>query len=48
MMETKAARELEEREMEKRSFSLEDLRKKYSWWPSSHGKEGSPNPLQSV
>jgi hypothetical protein len=48
IMETEAAREPEEREMEKRSFSLEDLRKKYSWWPSSHGKEGSPNPLQSV
>jgi hypothetical protein len=28
-------------------MSIEDLRKKYSWWPSSHGKEGSPNPLQS-
>jgi hypothetical protein len=47
MMETEAAREPEEREPEKRSLSLEDLRRKYSWWPSSHGKEGSPDPLQS-
>ncbi len=47
MMETKAAREPEEKEPEKRSFSIEDLRRKYSWWPSSHGKEGSTDPLQS-
>jgi hypothetical protein len=47
MMETEAAREPEEWEMEKRSLSLEDLRRKYSWWPSGHGKEGSPDPLQS-
>ncbi len=48
MMETKAAQEPEEKETGKRSMSLEDLRKKYSWWPSGHGKEGSTNPLQSV
>jgi hypothetical protein len=45
MMETEAARELEDGERKKKSMSLEDLRRKYSWWPSSHGKEGSPNPL---
>jgi hypothetical protein len=44
MMEMEAAREPEERETEKRSLSLEDLRRKYSWWPSSHGKEGSADP----
>jgi hypothetical protein len=48
MMESEAAREPEEREMEKRSLSLEDLRRKYSWWPSSHGKEGSADTPQSV
>jgi hypothetical protein len=48
MMETEAAREPEERETEKRSLSLEDLRRKYSWWPSSHGKEGSADPSRSV
>jgi hypothetical protein len=48
MMETEAAREPEERETGKRSMSLEDLRKKYSWLPSSHRKEGSTDPLQSV
>ncbi len=47
MMETEAAREPEEKEMEKWSLSLEDLRRKYSWWPSSHGKEGSSDPSQS-
>jgi hypothetical protein len=46
IMETEAAREPEEREMGKRSMSLEDLRKKYSWWPSGQGKEGSTDPLQ--
>jgi hypothetical protein len=48
MTETEAARELEERETEKRSLSLEDLRRKYSWWPSSHGKEGSADPPQGT
>ncbi len=48
MMETEAAREPEERETGKRSMSLEDLRKKYSWWPSGHGKEGSTDPIQSA
>jgi hypothetical protein len=48
MMESEAAREPEERETEKRSLSLEDLRRKYSWLPSSHGKEGSADTPQSV
>jgi hypothetical protein len=47
MMETEAAREPEEKEPGKRSMSIEDLRKKYSWWPGSHRKEGSSDPLQS-
>ncbi len=47
MMETEAAREPEEREPGKRSLSIVVLRKKYSWWPSSHGKEGSTDPHQS-
>jgi hypothetical protein len=47
-METEAAREPEERETEKRSLSLEDLRRKYSWWPNSHGKEGSADSPQSA
>ncbi len=48
MMETEAAREPEEGEARKKSMSLEDLRRKYSWWPSSHGKEGSSDPLRSM
>jgi hypothetical protein len=48
MMETEAARETEEGEVRKRSRSMEDLRKKYSWWPSGQAKEGSADPLQSV
>ncbi len=47
MMETEAALEPEEKETGKRSMSLEDLRKKYLWWPSGHGKEGSTDLLQS-
>ncbi len=37
MMETEAAQEPVKKESEKRS--MENLRRKYSWWPSSHGKE---------
>jgi hypothetical protein len=48
MMETEAAREPEEGETRKKSMSLEDLRKRYSWWPSGNGKEGSPSPLLDV
>jgi hypothetical protein len=48
MMESKAAREPEERETEKRSLSLEDLRRKYPWRPSNNGKEGSADTPQSV
>ncbi len=44
MMETEAAREPEEERPKKRSLSLEDLRKKYSWWPSRGGKEEQPAP----
>jgi hypothetical protein len=45
MMETEAAWEPEEKESEKRS--MEDLWKRYSWWPSSHGREGTSNLLWS-
>jgi hypothetical protein len=48
MMETEAAREPEEEGTRKRSMSLEDLRKRYSWWPSGSGKEGPPGPLIDV
>jgi hypothetical protein len=46
MMETEAAGEPEKKETEKQS--LEDLRRKYSWWPSSHRREGTSSPLQSL
>jgi hypothetical protein len=45
MMETEAARELEDGEARKRSRSVEELRKMYSWWPSGLAKEGPFNPL---
>jgi hypothetical protein len=48
MMETNAAQEPEDGETKKKSMSLEDLRRRYSWWPSGHGKEGSPDPLLDV
>ncbi len=44
MMETEAARELEEGGSRKRSMSVEELRR-YSWWPSGLTKEGPLNPL---
>jgi hypothetical protein len=48
MMETKVAREPEEKGTRKKSMSLEDLRKRYSWWPNGSGKEGSSAPLIDV
>jgi hypothetical protein len=41
MMETKAGREPEEEGPKRRALSMEDLRKKYPWWPSSSGTKGS-------
>jgi hypothetical protein len=48
MMETEAARETEEEKPRRKSMSLEDLRKKYSWWPNGGGKEEQPSPLIDV
>jgi hypothetical protein len=44
MMETEAAREPEEGEARRRSVSMEELRKMYSWWPISHAKGGRLTP----
>jgi hypothetical protein len=46
MKETEATREPDNKETEKRS--LEDLLRKYSWWPSSHRREGASSLLQSL
>jgi hypothetical protein len=48
MMETEAAREPEEERPKRKSPSMEDLRKKYAWWPSGGGKEEQPAPLIDV
>ncbi len=48
MMETEAARELEEERPKRKSLSMEDLRRKYSWWPSGGGQEEQPAPLIDV
>ncbi len=48
MMETEAAREPEEERPKRKSLSMEDLRRKYSWWPSGGGKEEQPAPLIDV
>jgi hypothetical protein len=48
MMETEAAREPEEEKPRGKSMSLEDLRKRYSWWPNGSSKEGQPGPLIDV
>jgi hypothetical protein len=45
MMETEAAREPEEGGSRKRSMSVEKLRRRYLWWPSSLTKEGPLYPL---
>ncbi len=39
MMENKADREPEEEKPRRKALSMEDLRRKYSWWPSGNGKE---------
>jgi hypothetical protein len=44
MMETEATREPEEEGTRKKSMSLEDLRKRYSWWPSGSERRGRPAP----
>ncbi len=40
MMETEAGREPEEEGPKRRALSMEDLRKKYPWWPSSGASRG--------
>ncbi len=47
MMETEATREPEEERPRRKSLSMEDLRRKYSWWPNG-GREGQPAPLIDV
>ncbi len=39
MMENEADREPEEEKPRRKALSMEDLRRKYSWWPSGNSKE---------
>jgi hypothetical protein len=39
MMESEANREPEEEKPRRKALSMEDLRRKYSWWSSGNGKE---------
>ncbi len=48
MMKTEAAQEPEEEWPKRKSLSMEDLRMKYSWWPSGGGKEEQPAPVIDV
>ncbi len=48
MMETEADRESERERPKRRALSLEDLRKKYSWWPGSGGNGAEPLALIDV
>jgi hypothetical protein len=48
MMETEATREPEDEKPKRRSLSMEDLRRKYSWWPNGGSKEEQPAPLIDV
>ena len=42
MMEAEADREPEKEKPKRKALSMEDLRKKYSWWPSGNGNGGEP------
>jgi hypothetical protein len=48
MMETEATREPDEERPKRRSLSMEDLRRKYSWWSNGGDREGQPAPLIDV
>jgi hypothetical protein len=48
MMETEADREPEEEKARRRTLSMEDLWRKYSWWPSGERREGQPGSLIDV
>ncbi len=48
MMETEADREPEEEKSRRRTLSMEDLRRKYSWWPSDERREGQSGSLIDV
>jgi hypothetical protein len=39
MMENEADREPEEEKPRRKALSMEDLRRKYSWWPSGGNRE---------
>ncbi len=41
MMETEAERGPEEETTKRKALSMEDLRRKYPWWPSSSANKGS-------
>ncbi len=45
MMETKVDREPDEEKPKRRALSMEDLRRRYSWWPSGSSREGQPAAL---
>jgi hypothetical protein len=42
MMENEADREPEKEKPKRRAISMEDLRRKYSWWPSGSSGGGKP------
>jgi hypothetical protein len=42
MMEAEADREPEREKPKRRALSVEDLRRKYSWWPSGSSNSGEP------
>jgi hypothetical protein len=45
MMEDEADREPEKEKPRRKAISMEDLRRKYSWWPSNSGGGGKPMEL---
>jgi hypothetical protein len=45
ILETEAEQEPDEERPRRRALSMEDLRRKYSWWPSGGSREGQPTAL---
>jgi hypothetical protein len=41
MMETEAGREPEDEEPKRKALSMEDLRRRYPWWPSGCASKGA-------
>jgi hypothetical protein len=48
MMEAEADREPEKEKPKRKALSMEDLRRKYSWWPSGSGSSSGGEPMALI